>query len=436
MPALSVFGISILWAVWGLRAADAQTQGQSQKPDRQAIIISAGPTAGTNLYRFYQNAKDMYQGLRAAGFSRDQVTTLYADGTGKENTAKKEKYSRFFGLSTVEDYFIHSVNESFEGDQKSDLKLPANESGIKSAIDRLSKLKSGDRAFLFLTGTAASNLGLCLWNGQYCSPDDLEKELSKVPSGVMVRIAVDASYGGRFLKLTRPGVCVVTNSDENHPIATNELDDPFVKGMAQALKNTKKQNGQGANLNDLLEAGEKSDLPQNTRHQSSLDYFLSRQVLESKASSEKTAKCMAESGPLASIGAELKDIDLCIAKNRELQKDAAQKELHQKLQGMLAALSSSEVKAMISAREKIAQELKALSSRWQGLSGQEKEKLRPTLTAEAERLKREDLKQQQRVRAIVGSQDRVLAELRFLKSAKPNQLKEYLNIKRCLQDEI
>jgi hypothetical protein len=70
------------------------------------------------------------------------------------------------------------------------------------------------------------------------------------------------------------------------------------------------------------------------------------------------------------------------------------------------------------------------------LSEKEKEEQRPFYTEMAEKLKAEDDKQFKNISGLEADQKRVIAELRFLKNATPDQLEKYYSIKRCLEHEI
>lgn len=399
----------------------------SQTTHHRAILISAGQTPGSNYSRFYEGTKDIYQSLRASGFKRDEISTLYADGTGDENTSTLEKKTRFYGLSTVEDYFIHSVKTSFEGDAKSDIKFPATQEGIQSAFGDLQNLKSGDSIFIFLNGHAASNLGLVLWKGQYYSVADFQALLSKIPKEVKVKIAVNTSYGGNFLKLTRPGVCVVTNSDSKSPIYHHEQDDPFAKGMATALR------GKKGSLSSLLENGAKSDLPQNQFHLSSLDYFLDQ---HKPVQTDGKETCQSNVGPLGNLLQDIKSMQNCLVHSLSIQKKKYKDRLKKQLDAFATEMQSEPFISRIAKRSKLSLDLKQIQQNWQKLPLIEKEKDRPTLTKTAELIRQEDQKQQKEVNLILKNHQKLVREIQFLENSTPDQFAEYVSIKECLEDEI
>jgi|GEM_PF-5747603 len=397
-------------------------------PQRAAILVAAGEHKGINYSRFYESTGATYRALRSRGWNASEISVLYADGTTKDNTAYWREYDRPWPLTDAKDFFIESANPDLDRDGKPDIRREASLAGLYAEIDAQGKkLKSGDSLFISLTGHSMSNLGLCLWNNTYCSPEELGKMIENLADrGIKIKLLVNADYGGKFLALTRPGICVASATNEKSELRTRRDEEPFLQAVAKRLG----AKGDTSGLSGLLDAGAAGDIPGN-HPRSSLDVFLDEIQKKRPGPPPQPCRSIPEAtGAVDAAIANLKKLPAASGKAEQVKKLRAQLE---DLRRMLAdpALNPGQEEA-----KKIEAEIAKRKARWDALSPGQRDKERGNETRIIDGLRAELALKQKPVKELFGKQDRLLNELRFLSTASAGDLSRYLDIKECLNEKI
>ena len=408
-----------------------------------AVILSGGYNLENNHYRYYQSTSDMFHAFQSAGIKRENITTLYADGGKDLNTVKTETvedernpWTLFITKKTKEIKTYIAPPVSFEGDDKKDIKYPANSQSISQTFDQLAKdVKAGDNIVLYITDHGNRYDGIALWNGDTYSTAELRQQLNKLPDGVQVQIATNICFGGQLLELTSPNVCVVSNSDEKRITTSYTTHDSFTEGMAKKIKESHAKFNKGISFLEIFEAGRASDHPENKVHLTSLDYFIEMESIIPKTTNEN-ATCINQESPISSIEKDISEMIDFLKKIPDSDKSFHEKALQKKLDLIKENLNSFSNQYSQRIRFIYLNEIEKIKKTWATLSEKEKEEKRPFYTEVAEKLKAEDDKQFKNISGLEADQKRVLAELRFLKNATPDQLEKYYSIKRCLEHEI
>jgi hypothetical protein len=404
---------------------------KAQSAETYGVILSGADSLESNSYRFYSSIQEMYSAFRSAGVKRDNITTLYADGGAKGPDTIKESHKTFHFTREEIDTSV-----SLEADGQKDIKYPATKDGISSTFDSLAKkLKSGDNLVLYVTDHGDKNDGIILWGGQHYSVGNLQDQLDKLPAGVTVQIATNICYGGQFLRLTRPNVCVVANADDNQGNFSNDNDDPFTIGLAKGLKKPSGKTGPKANMLDAFEVAKENDLPQNKFHLTSIDYFIQKQA-ESSPKTQARPLCDDRLSPISSLQAEIKDVSDYLSKVNDPRKQYYEKYLKKMLKETTESLDSYENRYSEWVRNRYQKKLDKLKSQWSALSDQEKQNQRSHYTELVEKLKGEDNEQRKKLDDLGENQKRALSELRFLKNASTVQLGQYYSIRKCLEHAL
>lgn len=397
------------------------------------VILSGGADLENNHYRYYDSTKKMYLAFRSAGIKRDNITTLYADGGRGVNTVK-------VGGNPWTLYFTDEAKKfasptSLEGDGRSDIKYPASSIGISATFNELAKnLKAGDNVVFFITDHGSKYDGIILWNGEDYSVSQLQEQLDKLPSGVTAQIATNICYGGQLLQLTGPNVCVVANTDDKRPSASNNNDDPFATSLANTIKRQPTKTNGRPSLLDAFEAGKEGDLSANKVHLTSIDYFIQNQPNYSQLA--QIPSCGNQQSPLTSIQKEITEITNYLSKVNDPRRGYYEKYLKKKLVDISKDLNSYRNQYSEWVRSGYQKKLNSLKAQWSKLSDNEKQRSRPYYTGVAEKLQAEDEYQRKKVDSLVADQTSALAEMRFLKGASSDKLEQYYNIRRCLEHEI
>lgn len=180
----------------------------SREPERSggttrwAVIISGGCDLYNNGSEFYNDCVNIYFRLtQHLGYPKGNIYCLIADGT---DTAIDQRT----------DYTTYTnSNPDLDNDGTIDVHYRANKASISSVFDDLSLLVSpGDEVFIFMTGHG--NTGGCfyLWDNETLYPSDLNTELNKLGSSVMIDVVMGQSYSGEYIS---------TLSASNRTIATS-----------------------------------------------------------------------------------------------------------------------------------------------------------------------------------------------------------------------
>lgn len=394
------------------------------------MILSSGKLPELNQYGFYDSTKKMYLAFRATGIKRDNITTMYDDGKGGNNTVMVEGSS--WARDAAENTKLISVPRSLEGDTTSDMKNPATPAGINASFDDLvKKIKAGDHLVLFITGHGNQEKGVVLWEGQYYKSEDLKKQLNKLPKDVTTHIITNICYGGQLNQLTNKNVCVIANADNKHTHDSLPNISPIITGFTDVLKNRETK----LSLLEAFTAAKAVDLDTNKYSQTSLDYFLEKN--SPKKNKLEVANCYDDpKGSLASLQKEISAISEHLSQDSGPQKNHYEKYLKEQLKKINYNLNliRNTVKEHDRVRNQLA--LDKLQKEWSSSSKKDQEQLRPKITLLAEKLKKEDEAQNTEITNLTKAEKQTLAEMRFLKSATASQLEDYYAIRKCLDYEM
>lgn len=154
-----------------------------------AVIISGGCDSLSNKSRYYNDCVNIYSKLtQVLGYPKGNIFCLMADGT---NPALDQR----IGPNT----YISS-DPDLDNDGTDDIQYEANRTNIASVFNSLSLLVSpGDEVLVFMTDHGTSYGNFCLWGSETLSPSQLNTELNKLGTSVLIDVVMGQCYSGAFI---------------------------------------------------------------------------------------------------------------------------------------------------------------------------------------------------------------------------------------------
>lgn len=162
---------------------------RSSSTTRWAVIISGGIDSLSNKSRYYNDCVNIYSKLtQELGYPKGNIFCLMSDGT---DPALDQR--------TGPNTYINS-NPDLDGDGTNDVQYRANRTSITSVFNSLSLLVSpGDEVLVFMTDHGSSSGYFCLWDHEALFPNQLNWELNKLGSSVMIDVVMGQCYSGAFI---------------------------------------------------------------------------------------------------------------------------------------------------------------------------------------------------------------------------------------------
>lgn len=156
---------------------------------RWAVIISGGCDSLNNKSRFYNDCVNVYTKLtQDLGYPKGNIFCLISDGT---DPALDQRTSANTYVSSDPD---------LDGDLTIDVQYNASRTSISTVFDNLSELvSSGDEVLVFMTDHGSPYGLFYLWNYETLSPYQLNTELNKLGSSVMIDVVMGQCYSGAFV---------------------------------------------------------------------------------------------------------------------------------------------------------------------------------------------------------------------------------------------
>ena len=156
---------------------------------RWAVIISGGCDSLNNKSRYYYDCVNIYSKLtQVLGYPKGNIFCLMADGT---DPALDQR----IGPNT----YISS-DPDLDGDGTNDIQYAANKNNVATVFSNLSLLVNpGDEVLVFMTDHGTPSGNFCLWESETLSPSELNIELDKLGSSVMIDIVMGQCFSGAFV---------------------------------------------------------------------------------------------------------------------------------------------------------------------------------------------------------------------------------------------
>lgn len=406
--------------------------GQLAFSESYGILISGGIDLYNNHDRYYKNLKKMHQALGVLGYKRNNIYTFYADGGQVGPDASVDSIFPVKLMTNKVD-----TDNSFRGDKISDIRGPAKKESIeKDGFDQIAKVaKPGDNIFMFITDHGSKQEGVVLWEDERLTVADLERYLKKIPPGVTVQIVVNMCFGGQIMRLTRDNICVVSNSTEDTLTYSRAGHSPFVDGLTASVKNVSAIGGR-VSLSDVFQAAVRADEKMGNHPMTSLDYMIQHQPQYISNSHLSGRACDEFKGTFHNLIAEVKEISDFVESSDFQQNGSHEKELLQRLAKVKKNLASTKALYLKWSFEKFNREMESFVKAWENFSDAFKEKFRGEFTSKVQALKAEKQERLRQIESFENEQMRLLAELRFLKTARPSQKSSYEKIKSCLEKPL
>ena len=154
-----------------------------------AVIISGGCDSLNNKSRYYNDCVNIYSKLtQELGYPKGNIFCLIADGT---NPALDQRIGPYTYISSDPD---------LDKDGTNDIQYEANRTNIASVFNNLGTLVSpGDEVLVFMTDHGTPYGNFCLWGSETLSPSQLNTELNKLGSSVMIDVVMGQCYSGAFI---------------------------------------------------------------------------------------------------------------------------------------------------------------------------------------------------------------------------------------------
>ncbi len=162
---------------------------RSSGTTRWAVIISGGCNSSNNYSRYYNDCVNIYIKLtQELGYPKGNVYCLISDGTNPALDQRNGQNS-----------YINS-NPDLDGDGVNDIQFKANKTNISSVFNFLNALVCpGDEVLVFMTDHGDPNGNFYLWDYETLSPSQLNTELNKLGSSVMIDVVMGQCHSGAFL---------------------------------------------------------------------------------------------------------------------------------------------------------------------------------------------------------------------------------------------
>lgn len=375
------------------------------------LILSGGGDPDANHYRYYDNAVKMNQALISAGVSKENVSTLYADGNEIGNNTNMNPTSESNGLSVG-----LRQTESLRGQTRID--GGASKASVNKYFDDLAaKVKAGDKLVFYITDHGSKDQGVVLWNGESLSVEELQFQLSKLPQSVNVQIMTNMCYGGQLLKLTGPNVCVSANTDEETVSYSQALKDSYTVSATNALKKNPQLSFQ-----DMIKAGVDGDHPRNTRHMTSLDY-----LIQKSESRDPRKQCDRGHHGL---------LDFVSQSSQVVQKakvPTAEEEMRLKLVAEAAAKKEALAKKMqlLNAAPENQQAVK-IKKAWDQMDPVQRELQRNTFVSAGEQFKN----YMDQTDSLKAQTAQIEKEIQYLQRASSSEITQFANTKKCMETPV
>lgn len=154
-----------------------------------AIIISGGCNVYNNYSAYYQDCANIYSKLtQDLGYPKGNIFCLISDGT---DPAIDQRAG--FNIYVNSDLDL-------DDDGTNDIQYEASKSNISSVFDNLSVLvHPGDEVLVFITDHGDEDGCIYLWGTETFWPSELNTELNKLGSSVLVDVVMGQSYSGAFI---------------------------------------------------------------------------------------------------------------------------------------------------------------------------------------------------------------------------------------------
>ena len=162
---------------------------RSSSTTRWAVIISGGVDILNNKSRYYNDCVNIYSRLtQELGYPKGNIFCLMSDGT---DPALDQR----IGPNT----YISS-NPDLDGDGTNDVQYRANKTSITSVFNSLSLLVNpGDEVLVFMTDHGGSSGCFYLWDNEALFPSQLNTELNKLGTSVLIDVVMGQCYSGAFI---------------------------------------------------------------------------------------------------------------------------------------------------------------------------------------------------------------------------------------------
>lgn len=162
---------------------------RSSSTTRWAVIICGGVDSLNNKSRYYNDCVNIYSKLtQEQGYPKGNIFCLMSDGT---DPALDQR--------TGPNTYISS-NPDLDGDGTNDVQYRANKTSITSVFNSLSLLVNpGDEVLVFMTDHGGSSGCFYLWDNEALYPSQLNAELNKLGSAVMIDVVMGQCYSGAFI---------------------------------------------------------------------------------------------------------------------------------------------------------------------------------------------------------------------------------------------
>lgn len=173
----------------GFEKKDQRLPERSNGSTQWAVIISGGCDSLNNNSRYYNDCVNIYFKLtQLLGYPKGNIFCLMADGT---NPALDQR--------TGSNTYISS-DPDLDNDGTDDIQYEANRTNIASVFNTLSLLVNpGDEVLVFMTDHGTPSGRFCLWGSETLSPSQLNAELNKLGSSVMIDVVIECCYSGAFI---------------------------------------------------------------------------------------------------------------------------------------------------------------------------------------------------------------------------------------------
>lgn len=450
------------------------------KSDHRVILLNGGHDKDSNMPRYYENIKSMYEAFRGNNVRAQDISVFYGSGDVNDTFTpmpiimpkgivipefkapeipsiipKRPSPFALLGNSPAEksetpkndQEALYSLKDLFNGEEKQ-IDGAAKKERLKEKFKELQgQLKPGDNLSLFITDHGDTNEEIKestvnLW-GEELTTSELREMLQTIPESVNIRIVTNICYGGGLNDLTSKNICVFANQEKGNPSYSESKDlDLYAQNFSFAMKNKLDFDDDGKVT--YLDAHEYALTLENKKNiaVNSLDWFLVKtreQILALKKAQEPPQiRCETPEDEsftkLSNLMQDFSRLQASMAIDEQIPSDR-QHLLSPRLKRKLASLKKHDafsknesIELKISILKK---NLEDAASEWETLSTEQQNLQKKKANLEAQQLKL----QIDELKSLQNSHRNANLELDLIRYGDSKLLKEYEDVRRCLEYE-